>query len=445
MTHKTHIAITWLLAWNPTVACSSRHPIELDRSSFSAVSSESAETVHDRGPLDLPSDNPRGEPSQSDVGGATSSPLDPTSLGVTPSPVVINPPVETTFPAATTAPSQPVTPPPVVETPPAPTAATVTRAIVVSVDGLAPRYLETLIETGRAPTFQHLQSVAAWTHNARTDKTYTITLPNHTSMLTGLPVSSALGVESFRAHFYTWNSDPAPSDVLHTLRMPARDYTPSVFDVAHDYGLSTAMFASKTKFSLYAQSYNEAGRADAVGIDNGRKKIDTVVINTDPTGLVAQLVSMLAVNPAHFTFVHLNQPDGVGHALGWGSPEYLTAVSQMDALLGEIVSVVDSGPFAQQMALIVTTDHGGTGTGHFDSNDASNFQIPFYLMAPGVSPGDAYAAFGNRFPPEGGNPDYRDPLQPLRNGDSGNLALDLLGLPPVPESLIHSARIITQR
>lgn len=329
--------------------------------------------------------------------------------------------------------------PPVVPTPGAPDSAVVSHAVMVSIDGLASRFLEQVIAEGNAPSFERLQTLAAWTHDARTDTTYTITLPNHTSMITGLPVWPALGFESFRAHQWTWNGDPGANETLHAMRSPARNYTPSVFDVAHDHGLSTALFASKSKFSLFAQTYNDAGGPDTVGKDNGRRKIDTVVINIDATALVDELVVMLSTQPANYTFVHLHQPDSAGHALGWGGPEYLAAVAEMDGLLGRIMTAISSGPRARETGLIVTTDHGGVGYGHYDPLDIQCFQIPFYVMAPGVPVGDAYAAFDNRFHPNVLNPEYQSERQPLRNGDSGNLALYLLGLPPIPESIMHSA------
>ncbi len=315
-------------------------------------------------------------------------------------------------------------------------------AILVSVDGLAPRFLEELLRQGKTPTFAALQKLAAWTHNARTDKTFTITLPNHTSMVTGLPVSPSPGFAAHRAHRYTENIDPLPGATLHPLRDQAHTYTPSMFDVAHDHGLTTAMYASKTKFSIYSQTYNDAGGPDEVGADNGRKKIDTVVIDMDVAALVAKLVNQLEHNPPNLTFLHLGTPDAMGHGGGLGHPPYMAAVQQVDALLGHLLSTLQNGKLANKTALIITADHGGTGNHHYDVADIHNFQIPFYVVAPGVAPGDAYAAFKARFAPGPINLDYNAPKQPLRNGDSGNVALALLGLPQIPDSVIQSAGLV---
>jgi hypothetical protein len=117
----------------------------------------------------------------------------------------------------------------------------------------------------------------------------------------------------------------------------------------------------------------------------------------------------------------------------------MTAIQMMDALVGQIVAVLRSPSLVGHAALILTADHGGVNNHHADQTDLRNFEIPFYVMAPGVTPGDAYAAFDNRFAPGSENPGYEAEKQPLRNGDAGNLALFMLGLNPIPESVIHSA------
>jgi predicted AlkP superfamily pyrophosphatase or phosphodiesterase len=328
--------------------------------------------------------------------------------------------------------------------PTAPAKAIAQHVVVLSVDGLAPRFLEMLLDGNKAPNFAALQKQAAWTHHARADKTHTITLPNHTCMVTGLPVSASTKYGPHFAHNYVENIDPMPGDTLHRYRLPAGSYTGSMFDVAHDNGSSTAMFASKTKFVLYEQTYNGAGGLDKVGADNGTKKIDTVVVDQDPAMMVAAFVKQMQTKPPALSFVHLNQPDGAGHGIGWGTPAYMTAVQMMDALLGQIVGVLQSPSLAGKSALIVTADHGGVNNHHADQTDQRNFEIPFYLLAPGVAPGDAYGAFSNRFEPGNENPSYEAEKQPLRNGDAGNLALFMLGFSPIPESVIHSAGLRTK-
>ena len=85
--------------------------------------------------------------------------------------------------------------------------------------------------------------------------------------------------------------------------------------------------------------------------------------------------------------------------------------------------------------VVVTADHGGLGPSHLDPRRFANFRVPFLVWGAGVAAGaDLYAI----------NPTYADPgkarvgyaaaLQPVRNGDVGNLVLDVLGLPPIPNS-----------
>src|SRR5262249_49844354 len=147
--------------------------------------------------------------------------------------------------------------------------------IQISVDGMGSPYLQSLVNEDKLPTFKRLQAEGAWTHNARTDFDYTITLPNHTCMVTGRPVMDKAGnPKAIAGHNWVVNTDPGDKNI-HANR---HEYVKSTFDVAHDNGLRTCMFASKSKFVLYDQSYDESrGAPDTTGPDNGRDKIDLYV------------------------------------------------------------------------------------------------------------------------------------------------------------------------
>jgi hypothetical protein len=137
------------------------------------------------------------------------------------------------------------------------TALAADHVIHVSVDGLNAGYFQTLASGDTLPNFARLLNEGAYTYNARTDYTHTITLPNHTSMLTGRPVSQPTGLANTLHHGWTSNADPAPTATLHNSGNLNVPYKASTFDVVHDAGLSTAQFASKHKFVIYEQSYNE--------------------------------------------------------------------------------------------------------------------------------------------------------------------------------------------
>jgi hypothetical protein len=310
----------------------------------------------------------------------------------------------------------------------------VAHVIHISVDGLRPDAI-TALGPSNLPNFYRLRTQGTFTDNARADYDYTITLPDHTTQLTGR------GVLGITGHNWTDNSDPEPGQ---TLASNKGSYIAGVFDVAHDNGLSTGEYDSKSKFSLFATSWNAInGAPDVIGPDNGRNKIDVYVNDSDTAELVNTLITNMWSQPLNHAFLHLMDPDAVGHSDGWDitpGSEYSNAIKTMDDRLGAIFALIDGDPqLTGRTAIILTADHGGLGTDHSDPTLPEDYTVPFYVWGPGVMPGaDLYALNpATRLNPGTGRPDYSAPLQPIRNGEAANVALKLLGLGPVPGSTIN--------
>jgi len=67
-----------------------------------------------------------------------------------------------------------------------------------------------------------------------------------------------------------------------------------------------------------------------------------------------------------FCFIYLEWVDIVGHASGWMSNEYLTALETTDEAVGMIVDRISSVSAAQAYHLVILSDHGGNKKHHIE-------------------------------------------------------------------------------
>jgi predicted AlkP superfamily pyrophosphatase or phosphodiesterase len=306
------------------------------------------------------------------------------------------------------------------------------QVLAISIDGLNPRAIQQLGRS-RTPTFHRLMREGAYTLNARTVREQTRTLPNHTAMLTGRRVDGKRG-----GHGYTENIDNGT-----TVHRAAGHYVASVFDLVHDSGGSTALFAAKIKFNLYKRTWNTHGGPDRVGRNDGRAKIDRFTVDLNNTRLVAKLSADLRRSPREFTFVHLSIPDRVGHAHGFMGKEYLDAVEQTDRLLGRILNLLTARKELRGHTLVLlTADHGGTGATHYAADRLTNYRIPFMAWGPGVPAGRNLYSLNPALRSPGASRTNYSGKQPIRNADLANVVTDALDLPPVPGSELNGSGTI---
>ncbi len=320
----------------------------------------------------------------------------------------------------------------------------VQHAILISVDGLRSDALVALAPN-EIPGFARLLGGAS-TLNARCDPDYSITLPNHTSMLTGRPV---LGPDG---HGWIQNDEAGPDETLHKNH---GEYLASLFDVAHDRGWHTGLLTGKPKFSLYDHSYDaEDGASDTVPPDDGKDKLDDYVFTLKTEEIGDGVVRELGDGSKKCVlFVHFAITDLTAHASGWDvgkGSKYLAAVQRVDVELTKILAAVDAQEKLRgHTAIVLTADHGGGAP--FRSHDQKmmwvDYIIPFVVWTGEGAKGDLYALnAATRHDPSITNPPMKAPgLPPIRNGEGGNVVLQLLGLPAIPGSVLDAKQDLVVR
>ena len=269
------------------------------------------------------------------------------------------------------------------------------HVFIISLDGGKPA----AIEQSKMPALEQLVAEGAHTWTATT--TYpSITLPSHTSMLTGV------GPEK---HHILWNSW-VPSRGLVTV--------PTVFSEAKRAGLTTAMFVGKEKFrhlvltnSVDQFTYGREAAVDVIKSDSGgaeEKHEGTVFADK----VSAQVATYIIQHKPNLCFIHFADPDSVGHKFGWGSPQQLEAFAKTDASLGVIVKAIGQAGIAGETVVIVSADHGGHGRTH-GSKNPEDMEIPWIVWGKGVKRGFTITA-------------------PVNTCDTAATALWLLNMPCPP-------------
>jgi predicted AlkP superfamily pyrophosphatase or phosphodiesterase len=245
----------------------------------------------------------------------------------------------------------------------------VRHVIIVSFDGGKPAVMRTC----HMPHTLRMADRGAHTWAARTIVP-SITLPSHTSMLSGV------GPET---HKIDWNDYQEAKGVVTVL---------TAFMLAKARGLTTGLFAGKEKF----KHLNVPGSLDAFRAEASDAK--TV------SGWTADSIRTLRPN---LLFVHFPDPDGAGHEHGWGSPQQREALARCDEALGILIQAVRQAGIERRTAWILSADHGGHDKTH-GTNRPDDVLIPWIAYGAGIR--------------------RRRILDPVYTCDTAATALRLLGL-----------------
>lgn len=232
--------------------------------------------------------------------------------------------------------------------------------ILVSFDGGRPD----ILQAARMPMLHAMAREGAVTWDARSIVP-PLTLPAHTSMLTGLAPE---------AHGVYWNYWIPAFGALKA---------PTIFMLAKSNGLSTAVFSGKDKLAYLFPT----GSVDIVSfpLTDPQDYSGTNVFSA--RHVAAQAVKYFEQRKPSLMFVHFPDADMAGHYYGWPSPEQFTALAECDAALTLLRTGVERTGVTNTVFLL-TADHGGAGLAH-GIDRPPDMTIPWIAWGPGVKQGYA--------------------------------------------------------
>jgi predicted AlkP superfamily pyrophosphatase or phosphodiesterase len=248
------------------------------------------------------------------------------------------------------------------------------------------------------PLFKAMAAEGAHTWEAYTIVP-SITLPSHVSMLTGV------GIQKHQVLWNDWDETRPKLSV------------PTIFHLAKERGLTTAMIAGKPKFI----TFREAGG------------LDTFLIPENPKadGIGAAVAELLKKQQPNLVFIHFADPDTTGHQYGVNSPEKMKALADCDQALGVIRTAIAAAGIADSSVMILTADHGGHDRSAEENADRAKRQQPYQLGTHGSPASEdvliPWVAWGK------GVKSGSTITAPVIQYDTAATALWLLGV-PVPES-----------
>ncbi len=223
------------------------------------------------------------------------------------------------------------------------------KVLVVGWDGARP-------DAVQAASTPNLDKVASWggiAWDATTQLTHaTVSGPGWTSVLTGV--------------------GPDQHNVVMNGLYDERDNSWLTFvQRAHDEGLRTGV---AVVWPEVATDIVEEGAADESWLSSD-------------DGVADWMATGIANDSFDLHLVHLDSPDHAGHDTGYSAdnPDYILAIEESDERLGRMLDAIETRT-DEDWLVAVTTDHGGSGTGH-GPLDADNQTIWTAYGYPGGSGG----------------------------------------------------------
>lgn len=215
---------------------------------------------------------------------------------------------------------------------------------------------------------------------------------------TETPVLDALiarGAHSFRARaVMPTNSSPNWASMImgagpEQHGVTGNDWLPFRHDVAPTVTGPGGIFP--TIYSVIREQRPDAFQAvihhwKGYGVLFERRMVDKIQFGNDERHTTHRAVQSIREDRPYFLFVHLDHVDGALHGHGWLTEEYFEAVREADRLIGVLLEALEESGMHGETIVIVTSDHGGKGTGHGGAT-MQEIEIPWIIAGPNVRAG----------------------------------------------------------
>ena len=109
-----------------------------------------------------------------------------------------------------------------------------------------------------------------------------------------------------------------------------------------------------------------------------------------PEYIAAKSVEYIKSVKPDFMAIIYDDPDHVGHSKGHDTAEYYARMEELDACLGEIVAAIKEAGIYDDSIIIVTSDHGGIGTGH-GGQSMMEMETPFIIAGKNIKQGGEFS------------------------------------------------------
>ena len=245
----------------------------------------------------------------------------------------------------------------------------VKHIVWIGADGFGGQY----VKWDELPNLKKMKDAGAWTLRMRTVLPSSSAINWHTLMV---------GAPSEMHGYRNWNSKKPEIEPIY---VNDRGYFPDFFRVLKD---NLPDFTARTVYNW-----------DGIGFCYDNDAVDESIYLTakeadDADDLVVEKGLELLGKKSTFTFIYFDNPDHVGHSIGWGTPEYQAKMTKIDEFVGKILARIEELGMKDDTVVFFCSDHGGSEKGHGEAR-LDHMEAPFIMCGKGIKPGEITDAFAN--------------------------------------------------